>query len=103
MGKGERHRRERQEAADKAAAEAKATADEKARRDAFFATWSPDDGEAGPAFPCPECASFDRRWADDDERWAALQEHDAQWGLAPAPDDDRKVAICRSCGAASVL
>lgn len=103
MGKGARHRRERAEAQAQADEEARAHAGEKARRDAFFATWSPEDDEEGPAFPCPECASFDRRWAAPAERAAALIAHDAQWGLVPAPDDDRRVAVCRACGSSSVL
>jgi len=103
VGKGERHRRERADAARASDEEARARAEEKARRDAFFATWSPEDGDAGPAFPCPECASFDRRWATPDEAAAALTAHDAAWGLAPAPDDDRRVAVCRACGASSVI
>lgn len=102
MGKGSRHRRERREAVEREESAAREAAAEKARRDAFFATWSADDGEQGPAFPCPDCGSFDRRWASPEERSAALVAHDALWGLAATPDDERRVAVCTSCGSASV-
>lgn len=103
MGKGERHRRKRREARERAERERREREAAEAARRAFFEAYDPEDGADGPALPCPECNGFDRRWATADEAATALAAFDAEWGLEPGEGDDRQVAVCRACGAASVV
>jgi hypothetical protein len=105
MGKGDRHRKERREALERQEAEARARAEAEAARQAFFASFDPEDSVEGPALPCPECNGFDRRWATAEETAATLRAFDESWDLEHDPDapDDRRVAVCLDCGSASVV